>query len=128
MDAISPVGVDAAQMNILPALSAKANPHANIDASAQDFEAMFATTLLKPMFDTIPVNSMFGGGNGEEVMRTFLLQEYGKIIAKTGILNIAPQVKTELIRAQEGARGSARKTDKVDKSSSEKGSGRVASR
>jgi len=38
------------------------------------------------------------------VMRTFMLQEYGKLVAKTGVLGIAAQVKTEMIRAQEGAR------------------------
>ncbi len=136
MDALLPIGNDIAQMSLPPALSAKVNPSANIDAAAQDFEAMFATTLLKPMFDTVPVNGAFGGGNGEEIMRSFLLQEYGKIIAKSGLLNIAPQVKTELIRAQEGTRGKgaqeAKKAYKAETEQSDnqtsKGAARVASR
>jgi len=104
MDAILPLGNDPSMMESLPSLAVRANPNANIETAAQDFEAMFATQLLKPMFDTIPVDSVFGGGNGEAVMRTFLLQEYGKLVAKTGVLGLASQVKAEMIRAQEGGR------------------------
>ncbi len=83
---------------------------ADVDAAAQDFEAMFATQMLQPMFQTVPVNSTFGGGNGEEVMRTFMLQEYGKLVAKSGLLGIASQVKAEMLRAQEDARTQSMKT------------------
>lgn len=104
-DGVLPLtGPETTMMNFLPSLLAKAGANANVDAAAQDFEAMFATQLLKPMFDTVPVNGVFGGGHGEEVMRTFLLQEYGKMIAKTGCLGIAHQVKGEMLRAQENAK------------------------
>jgi flagellar protein FlgJ len=73
---------------------------AQIDKASKDFEAMFATQMIQPMFESVPVNSAFGGGHGEEVMRTFILQEYGKQIAKTGRLGIAPQIKSEMLRAQ----------------------------
>jgi len=87
-----------------------ANAHAklsssgkSIDETAQNFEAMFATQLLQPMFETVGVNSAFGGGNGEAVMRSFIVQEYGKLIAKSGKLGIAEQVKAVMIKAQEGS-------------------------
>ena len=89
------------------ALSSKLASNAAIDKSAQDFEAMFATQLLQPMFEGLKVDSTFGGGHGEEVMRSFMLQEYGKVIAKTGRLGIAPLVKSEMLRAQEGANARA---------------------
>jgi Rod binding domain-containing protein len=104
MEGVLPLGPDVSSLNFLPSLSAKVNPNANLDAAAQDFEAMFATQLLKPMFDTVPVDGAFGGGNGEQVMRTFMLQEYGKMIAKTGVLGLAPQVKAAMLRAQENAK------------------------
>jgi peptidoglycan hydrolase FlgJ len=106
-EAILPLGNNVMTSAILPALSARVNPNANIDAAAQDFEAMFATQMLQPMFNTIPVNETFGGGNGEEIMRTFMLQEYGKMIAKTGLLGIAPQIKREMLRIQENAKTKA---------------------
>ena len=101
----APLSNDLATLSALPALSAKMGTTTNIDKAAQDFEAMFATQLLQPMFSTVHVDETFGGGHGEEVMRSFLLQEYGKIIAKTGRLGIASQVKTEMLRAQEAAKG-----------------------
>jgi len=77
--------------------------NARIEKTSQDFEAMFATEMLRPMFEGIDVDSTFGGGHGEEAMRSFMLQEYGKIIAKTGKLGVGSQVKAEMIRLQEGA-------------------------
>jgi peptidoglycan hydrolase FlgJ len=106
-ESILPLSSDLTAMSARPMISAKATGSANINAAAQDFEAMFATQLLQPMFNTIRVNETFGGGAGEEVMRSFMLQEYGKVIAKTGVLGIAPQVRTEMLRIQESARAKA---------------------
>ena len=106
IDGIPPLNSDLATMNALPALSAKLGATTNIDKAAQDFEAMFATQLIQPMFSTVHVDETFGGGHGEEVMRSFMLQEYGKMIAKTGRLGIASQVKAEMLRAQEAAKES----------------------
>ena len=73
----------------------------NIDKASKDFEGMFMTQMLQPMFEGIKPDELFGGGHGEEVMRSFMLQEYGKIIAKNGHLGIADAVKSEMIRAQQ---------------------------
>ena len=106
---VLPLGDLATTMGTLPslpsptALSAKGLSGRSIDKAARDFEAMFATQLLQPMFEGIAVDPMFGGGHGEEAMRSFLLQEYGKQIAQSGRLGIAAQVKAEMLRAQEGA-------------------------
>jgi len=74
---------------------------ATIDKTAQNFEGMFMTQMLQPMFASINVDPTFGGGHGEEVMKGFLVQEYGKIAAKSGKLGIAAAVKKEMIKAQE---------------------------
>ncbi len=108
-DALPSIADTALTMNPTPFLSAKIGSSMNIDKTAQDFESLFATQMLQPMFETVGVDASFGGGHGEEVMRSFLVQEYGKIIAKSGKLGIASQVKAEMLRAQEGenARGTA---------------------
>lgn len=79
---------------------AKERDNARLDAVAKDFEAMFMTEMIKPMFEAIKPDPRFGGGKGEEVFRGFMLQEYGKIIAETGEIGIADAVKQELIRLQ----------------------------
>ncbi len=81
--------------------AAKARSDKQIDETAQDFEAMFVSEMMKPMFEGVKPDKMFGGGKAEEVFNGMMLQEYGKLIAQTGQLGIAEQVKAEMIRLQE---------------------------
>jgi Rod binding domain-containing protein len=74
-----------------------------LDEVAKDFEAMFVSEMMKPMFEGIKPDATFGGGKTEEVFQGILLQEYGKLMAETGQLGIAKHVKTELIRMQESS-------------------------
>ena len=76
-----------------------------IDEVAKDFEAMFMTEMLKPMFEQIKPDARFGGGKGEEIFQGFMLQEYGKMIADTQSLGIADSVKGQLIQMQAEANG-----------------------
>ncbi len=94
-------------LELNPALLAQANKPdidmARIEETARDFEAMFITEMLRPMFEGIEVNENFGGGKGEEVFRSFMLEEYGKNMATTGGLGIADLVKEQLIEMQSKA-------------------------
>ncbi len=83
---------------------------ARYDAAAKDFEAVFITEMIKPMFEGIKTDERFGGGKGEEVFNGLMLQEYGKLIAETGQIGIASSIKEELIRIQSEADG-GNKTD-----------------
>ncbi len=74
-----------------------------LDEVAKDFEAMFVSEMMKPMFEGIKPDQTFGGGKTEEVFQGILLQEYGKLMAETGQLGIAEHVKAELIRMQESS-------------------------
>jgi Rod binding domain-containing protein len=69
--------------------------------AAQEFEAMFIAQMLKPMFQSLSTEGMFGGGKGEEMYRSLLVEEYGKTIAKAGGVGIADQVKAEMLKLQE---------------------------
>jgi len=72
-----------------------------IDKKSKDFEGMFMSQMLQPMFEGMKVDPIFGGGHGEEVMRSFLVQEYGKAMSVGGHLGIAAAVKNAMIKAQE---------------------------
>lgn len=76
---------------------------AKVEESARDFEAMFVSEMMKPMFEGLETDGMFGGGKTEEVFRGFMLEEYGKRVAETGQLGIADAVKAEMIAMQEKA-------------------------
>ena len=75
-----------------------------IEHAAKEFEAVFLTEMLKPMFEGIKPNALTGGGKGEEIFNSFLLQEYGKMMVDRGGIGIAEHVKQELIRVQQEAK------------------------
>lgn len=83
-----------------PALDPKHMDMSRIEESAKEFEAMFMTEMLRPMFEDLKPNEMFGGGKGEEIFQSMMLDEYGKNMAATGTLGIADLVKQQLIEMQ----------------------------
>ena len=70
----------------------------NVKRAAEDFEAFYLTQAMGDMFAGVP---LFGGGPGEGAFRSFLTQEYGKIIARSGGIGVADSVAREIIKLQE---------------------------
>lgn len=85
-------------------LSTKGKTPEQIKESAQDFEAFFLSQMLKPMFDTVKTDETFGGGEGEEMWKSMMVDEYAKQIAKKGGVGIAEQVMQVMIQAQESGK------------------------
>lgn len=85
------------------AVQEKNSPEKNLEAwnAAQDFEAVFLTQMLKPMFDQISTDGLMGGGQGEKIFRSMLVQEYGKSVAQNGGVGIAVHVYDEILKLQE---------------------------
>ncbi len=71
------------------------------ETAARDFTAMFTTQMLAPMWEGVDVNEYFGGGHGEEVFRSMILQEYGKITAAGDSFGLAAQVRSDMLKLQE---------------------------
>jgi Rod binding domain-containing protein len=74
---------------------------ARLRRAAQDFEAFVVSQAFEEMFSGIETDPMFGGGQGESVFRSFLLQEYGKQVARAGGVGIADMVQRQLLQLQE---------------------------
>jgi Rod binding domain-containing protein len=72
-----------------------------IDDAAEQFEAVFLSQMLAPMWQGIETDGMFGGGSAEETYRGMMINEYGSMIAKSGGVGIADAVKSELLKLQE---------------------------
>jgi len=70
---------------------------------AQDFEGVFLSQFLGEMFQGISTDGPFGGGPGEEMFRSVMLDQYGKQIASQGGIGIANSVMHELLKTQEAA-------------------------
>ncbi len=70
-------------------------------AAAKNFEAFFVTSMLESMYAGMKPDPTFGGGEGEQMYRSLLNQEYGKVIAARGSFGIANQILSEMISLQE---------------------------
>jgi len=73
---------------------------ARAEEAAKDFEAVFISQMLSHMFSGVEVDPMFGGGQGEEMFRSMMVEEYGKQLADQGGIGIASSVKAKLIEMQ----------------------------
>ena len=82
-----------------PAIDAK--NLARMKESAEDFEAFFVTHAFEDMYADISSDPLFGGGEGENIFRSFLLQEYGKQVAKAGGIGVSDMVQKQLLQLQE---------------------------
>jgi flagellar protein FlgJ len=76
------------------------SPAEKMRSTAQDFEAMFLNSMLQPMFNGVG-EGPFSGGQGATVWRSFLTDEYAKMISKNGGVGIADQVYRSLLAQQE---------------------------
>jgi flagellar protein FlgJ len=74
--------------------------------AGQDFEAFFLSQAFENMFSGIEADPVFGGGNGESVFRSLLIQEYSKVAAQNSSTGIGASVTREILHLQEvqGAR------------------------
>lgn len=73
----------------------------HIHKAAQEFEAVFLSQMLAPMFESLETNGLFGGGSGERMYRGMLVEEYGKALSRSGGVGIAETVARQLIASQE---------------------------
>jgi Rod binding domain-containing protein len=80
----------------------KAATYAQADKAGRSFEAMFMSQMLQHMFEGVKTEGLFGGGSGEKMFRSLLMDEYGKMIANKGDgIGLAKAVRTSLLHAQE---------------------------
>ncbi len=71
-----------------------------IRETAEQFEASFLSQMLKPMFEGLDTNGLFGGGEAEATWRSFLIDEMAKKTVQSGGIGLADTVMAEMIRMQ----------------------------
>ena len=102
MDAvIDTVSIQPAIPNQALGQAAPAVDRQRIRQAAEDFEAVFLSQMLEPMFEGIETDGPFGGGSSEQIFRSIMLQEYGKALAQRGGVGIADAVEQEMLKLQE---------------------------
>lgn len=88
-------------------LGAKAKDPKAIDAASKEFETVFLAQMLEHMFEGVSVDPLSAGSEGEDVYKSWMIQQYGKTLTDAGGIGIADYVKRELLHLQEVQSGSA---------------------
>lgn len=57
--------------------------------------------MLKPMFEGLSTDGLFGGGQGEATWRSFLLDEIAKKTVAAGGVGLSSTVMGEMLKMQE---------------------------
>lgn len=94
------------QYSLQPKAFTKLNGNKGYDETearkaAEDFEAFFITSTLESMFAGVKTDGLFGGGTAEQIYRSMLFDEYGKLMAKNGTTGVSDQVMQAILAMQE---------------------------
>ena len=68
---------------------------------AQNFEGLFLGQMLENIFAGLETNELFGGGDAEDIYKSMMMEEYGKMMAKSGGIGVADHVMRQLLQQQE---------------------------
>lgn len=73
---------------------------AQIHKTAQAFESQFLSQMLGTMFEGVTTSAPFGGGQGEEAFKSFLMDAFAKQMTKAGGVGITAAVQREMLKMQ----------------------------
>ncbi|WP_374514479.1 rod-binding protein [Brevundimonas sp.] len=88
-------------IDALPPQSPPPPPTARMRETAEAFEASFLAQMMKPMFEGLKTDGMFGGGQGEETWRGFMIEAMAKQTVQAGGIGLADQVVAQMLKMQE---------------------------
>ena len=76
---------------------------AKADWAAKEYESIFISQFLGSMFSGIKSDGITGGGQGEEMFRSLMVDQFSKNIVQRGGFGIADHMKAELLKHQQVA-------------------------
>ena len=74
---------------------------AAIDKASKEFESVFISQFLGAMFSGIKTDGITGGGEGEQMFRSLMLDKYAEGLQGQGGFGLAAQVKAQMLKMQE---------------------------
>jgi len=69
--------------------------------SAEEFEAVFLSQILKSMSTGIKSDGPFGGGHSEEVFQDLLSEQMATQISRNGGIGLSDAIYREILKTQE---------------------------
>ena len=95
-----PASVLAGQAAGAPPTAAEMAKRGQIAKTAQDFEASFLSVMLQSMFQGVKQQEPFGGGQGEDMFKSFMSEAMAKQMAKAGGIGLSQSVQAEMLKMQ----------------------------
>ena len=77
-----------------------ADPRARIEKTAKEFESAFLSTAFQTMFSGVNKSEPFGGGEGEQAFKSFLMDAFAKQMTRSGGVGLAASVTQEMLKMQ----------------------------
>jgi Rod binding domain-containing protein len=86
-----------------PALptAAKGLDAAKAAAVSKEYESVFISQFLGSMFSGIKTDGITGGGQGEEMFRSLMVDQYAKSLTQRGGFGLAAHMQAELMKHQQ---------------------------
>ncbi len=69
-----------------------------IKQKAKELEGVFLSIMLEPMFPEGKESNLYGGGVGNGIFRTMMIQEYGKNLADAGGIGLSKGIEKQMNR------------------------------
>jgi Rod binding domain-containing protein len=70
-------------------------------AVSKEYESVFISQFLGSMFSGIKSDGLTGGGQGEEMFRSLMVDQYAKSITARGGFGLAAHMQAELLKHQQ---------------------------
>ena len=74
---------------------------AAIEKAAEEFEAVFLAQMMEHMFADIDL-SPGSEGPGDDIYKSLMIDEYSKLMSRSGGIGVSDHVRREMLRVQEG--------------------------
>jgi Rod binding domain-containing protein len=97
-DSVVPLGIMNTSLSAcaMPAVKKEADKVA-LEKASQDFESLFVNYMLQQMRNTIPEQSLFGGGQAEKIYTSLLDTELSKTISQEHSIGLANLIYTQML-------------------------------
>jgi flagellar protein FlgJ len=74
---------------------------AKASAVSKEYEQVFISQFLGSMFSGLPTDGITGGGQGEEMFRSMMTEQYAKGLTARGGFGLAAHMQAELMKHQQ---------------------------
>jgi peptidoglycan hydrolase FlgJ len=71
--------------------------------AGKDYESVFISEFMGSMFNGISTDGPFGGGQGEQMFRSLMLDQYSKQLEARGGFGLSDAITKQLLSHQEAA-------------------------